>query len=88
MDRHDRRLLTKEGYPGAQLVCSRGFSHSRSVDDLALVLRYLLTQAPLAALERLQVSLAFELEVARGILEELNQLGNVKFITTVFYTGH
>ena len=38
----------------------------------------------MAALERLQVSLAFELEVARGILEELNQLGNVKFITTVF----
>jgi RAD51-like protein 3 len=54
----------------------------------SLVLRYFLTQAPLAALERLQVSLAFELEVARGILEELNQLGNVKFITTVFYTGH
>lgn len=80
MDRHDRRLLTKEGYPGTRIVCRRGSSHFRSVGDLALVLRYLLTQAPLAALERLQVSLAFELEVARGILEELNQLGNLRYI--------
>lgn len=84
MDRYDRRLLTKEGYPGTQIVCPRGYSHFCCVGDLALVLRDLLTQVPLAALERLQVSLAFEFEVARGILEELNQLGNVKFITTVF----
>ncbi|EDR08481.1 uncharacterized protein LACBIDRAFT_297196 [Laccaria bicolor S238N-H82] len=52
------------------------FSPKRAIQ----VLESYAAEAPLAALERLQVSLAFEVEVARGILEELNQLGNLRYI--------